>query len=383
MRLSRIEIDQIKEAHPISEIVAGCGVKLSSHGERLEANCPFPWHDDTTPSFMVYPKRQTFRCFGCGIGGDVFDFLHYYHGWSFAQARAYLVGEQAAFPHAPAIPRNREDGSVPKATQRIAKTQDYRELLTRASSCYQTVLLHKPEALSYLKGRGITNETARRLHLGYCDGHTFLAQLNTMPPLHTAARAAGVLTDKGRERLVHRVVVPERRAGQVIYLIGRIVPPRRSRYKYLGIALPKHLLGYGEAIERLSQVPEQAIQGILVVEGALDYVIASQWHLPVVCVALLSTWASQLQIQEIKELLNRFKGVPVLIFLDADGAGARSTPTLLAQLQPYGRCVPSIDGAKDIGELGTIPDGRKRLLQTLEATLAERREDKQEPYPRT
>src|SRR5205807_9041011 len=113
---------------------------------------------------------------------------------------------------------------------------------------------------------------------------------------------------------------------------------------------------------------EHQVEGLLIVEGALDFVLAWQWQLPVCCVALLSTWASQLQLDEIAELCEHIKGTPVLVFLDADPSGARSTPTLLSQLQRRGLPavpLPPIEGVKDIGELGQLPDGRACLLQTV------------------
>lgn len=70
-------IAQIKERLPIAELI-GKYVPLESRGTRLVASCPF--HDETKPSFSVYPDSGTYHCYGCGAHGDVIDFWMAYHG---------------------------------------------------------------------------------------------------------------------------------------------------------------------------------------------------------------------------------------------------------------------------------------------------------------
>ena len=225
--------------------------------------------------------------------------------------------------------------------------------------------------MAYVAKRAVSLETAAHLCLGYSDGQTLQTRMGNDLLLCTQASTVGLLTSQGRERLACRLIIPEIRAQQAVYLIGRIVPPSRSRHKYLGIATKKYLRGYGEAMHRIMH-QEHQVEGLLIVEGALDFVLAWQWQLPVCCVALLSTWASQLQLDEIGELYEHIKGTPVLVFLDADPSGARSTPVLLSQLQRRGLPVmplPPLAEVKDIGELGILPDGRERLLSALSQTL--------------
>ncbi len=259
--------------------------------------------------------------------------------------------------------------------RRQTQLPDFRRVLTLATRCYQEELSRHRHVLSYVIERAISLETARHLCLGYSDGQRLRAQLKRSPQLWREATTAGLLTSQGRDRFTSRLMIPEMREQEAVYMIGRIVPPGSSRQKYLGIATKKRLLGYGEAMQRIMQKPE-AVEGILIVEGALDFVLACQWHLPVCCVALLSTCASQLQLDEIAALSMHIPGTPVLVGLDADSSGAKSTPLLLSQLHGRGMTaisLPPIEGVKDIGELGHLPEGRERLLYALSEALSGRR----------
>jgi DNA primase len=243
MTIEKADIEKIKHTYAIEDVVRGCGVVLSEQGmgARLQARCPFPHHEDSTPSFVVYRGSRTFRCFGCGIGGDVFDFLQHYHGWSFRQAFDALAGPQE-ISHLPAVSRASQPAGTPMAqgshSRQGQQTQlaDHRRVLTLAMACYQEELFSQQHVLTYVAGRAVSTDTARHLCLGYSDGHRFRAQLKPSPQLWREASTAGLLTNQGRDRLACRLIIPEMREQQVVYLIGRIVPPSRSRQKYLGLA---------------------------------------------------------------------------------------------------------------------------------------------------
>ncbi len=106
------------------------------------------------------------------------------------------------------------------------------------------------------------------------------------------------------------------------------------------------------------------------VEGALDYIIATGWDLPVACVALCSTGASVYQIQELAALQRYIPEQPLLIALDADTSGQQATPHLLADLhaaQVPAIPVPPVPDAQDIGDLGPLnAAGRQRLLDVIQ-----------------
>ncbi|HEY7420167.1 MAG TPA: toprim domain-containing protein, partial [Ktedonobacteraceae bacterium] len=141
--------------------------------------------------------------------------------------------------------------------------------------------------------------------------------------------------------------------------------------KYLGLSLSKPLLGYGLACKQSAygQVP----QAIVVVEGAIDFVIATQWQLPIWCVSLIGTHASRRQLAALLELQQQAGGAPILLGLDADDAGSQATKRLMEQITERGRLVgelPSMDGVKDIGDLGGRADGREVLGASIQDALA-------------
>jgi DNA primase len=383
--MDRSDIQQLKAAHRIEDVIAGCGIALLKNGTRLKARCPFPDHEDKTASFFVFPRTQTFQCFGrCGRGGDVLDFLQEWHSCSFREATALLAGEVLLPPsngrservgtrgvrvpvrhHALAEPEKEED-----ELEQLAKPPP---ILTLASEMYHRSLLRHPDVLSYAQARGIQPSSVRSMQLGYADGRTLPSYLAAHAELREDAQRCGLVSDQGRETLAGRLIFPERRTGATWYLIGRIVPPQRSKYKYLGLSIPKPLLGYGEALAGI-EAGEKRHRGILVLEGAIDRVIALQWCLPVYTVALIAAWGSCGQVRELLDLATLGGGASVLLGLDDDEAGQTATVGLLSELREMGvpaTVVPHPEaGGKDLGELGLRPEGRSLYLPCLRRALA-------------
>jgi len=118
-------IAQLKRDNPIAGVIAAHGVALRRSGGRLMAHCPF--HDDTHPSFVVYPDTDSFYCFGCRIGGDVITFIRRHEGLSFQGAVARLGGSR------PVVAA----GSAPERL-----SLDDRMVLTAACGVYHETLLH-------------------------------------------------------------------------------------------------------------------------------------------------------------------------------------------------------------------------------------------------
>jgi DNA primase len=83
-------VDQLKERLPIEEVV-GRKVRLARSGGQYKGLCPF--HTEKTPSFYVHPGRNTFKCFGCGKGGDIITFVRETEGLSFLEALAILADQ--------------------------------------------------------------------------------------------------------------------------------------------------------------------------------------------------------------------------------------------------------------------------------------------------
>ena len=375
MTRNALSIAEIKARLRIEEVIRQRGVSLrgTSQGSgRLTGNCPF--HQDETPSFTVYIATQRFHCFGCGANGDVIDFVERFEKCSRQEAMQRLAEASWVLPGA-----RKHEQLRPKQTKTtvqldvtmIERQEEHTELLSLAQYHYHRSLLQNDAMMALLhEQRGITREGVLLCGLGYADG-SLPAHLDAAQ--RQEAREIGLMSVMAYERLSRRVIIPERdEEGWSTWMIGRLLNQEATKRspKYLGLSLPKPLLGYGLARKRQTQ--GERPEAIVVVEGALDYVIATQWLLPIWCVALIGTHASRSQFAALLDLQERAQGCPILLGLDADEAGRRASFHLMMQIARHERSVGEvlpIYGVKDIGELALRPDGRDLLEQNIQYAL--------------
>lgn len=365
----RVRIAAIKARVSLEQEMDRRGIPLRScGGNRLEGPCPF--HEDSTPSLSIYLESQQFHCFGCGAHGDVIDFVQRIEGITFFEALQEL--EQGLGTHHQTAPRHRSIRRSPNHS-RVGRTDEtpveqHIPILSMALSIYRQTLSRYTPALSYLETRGISKMTREQLKLGYSDGQT-LRQVLSGGAFH-AAQQAGLLTRGGKEWFSGRVIIPEVRRGEslsCLWMIGRLLPHLpvhvfvvRREQRYLGLKLPKPLLGYAHAIEDIRERPA-GLHGILLVEGAVDYVLARQWRLPAVPVAPLSTHLSRLQWEQLVRL-QTISGLPLLDWHDADTPGRLGALSTWDRLDGYPRLmIPEIAGIKDLADLANAPLGFAKL----------------------
>src|SRR5439155_21912154 len=122
-----------------------------------------------------------------------------------------------------------------------------------AVGLYASRLRADPGALAYLAGRGLDAETVERHRVGYAAGGALAAYLCWRGLPLAAAGRVGLLRRDGREHLAGRVVVPEIRGGQPVWLIGRAIAPAALGPAYLGLPGRKPLLGW-EAVQGCEEV---------------------------------------------------------------------------------------------------------------------------------
>ncbi|HPP54125.1 MAG TPA: CHC2 zinc finger domain-containing protein, partial [Thermoguttaceae bacterium] len=135
---------RVKEAIDIVELI-GRTIPLRRQGRLFVGLCP--WHDDTHPSLQVNPERQSFKCWVCDIGGDVFTFVMKMEGVSFPEALRMLA-EQAGIPLLP----------TGRGEQSPSEKPDLYKAMAWAESQYHRCLLESPEAepaRRYLADRGL------------------------------------------------------------------------------------------------------------------------------------------------------------------------------------------------------------------------------------
>ena len=138
--------------------VVGQTVQLKKSGSTFKGLCPF--HGEKTPSFYVTPARESWKCFGCGLGGDIFSFV--------------MQRDSVSFPEALRTLAARAGVELDERTSRDdARKRRLRDVLEAAIAFYHSVLtghrLGKP-ALDYLHGRGFTDETIEPFQLGWAPG---------------------------------------------------------------------------------------------------------------------------------------------------------------------------------------------------------------------
>ena len=154
-------IEQVAAANDIVEVVSSY-FPLKRAGANFRALCPF--HQEKTPSFHVNPARQSFKCFGCGVGGGIFRFVMDYEHVDFPTA----VRRLAARARIPVIDESRWSGTEEDREHEARRT--LLKLHAEAAEWFHENLLRRDfaqPARDYLKARGLTNEVAKSWQLGY------------------------------------------------------------------------------------------------------------------------------------------------------------------------------------------------------------------------
>lgn len=160
MRYSDDIIEEVRSKNDIVDVVSQY-VKLTRKGNSYFGLCPF--HNEKTPSFSVTPGKQMYYCFGCGAGGNVFNFIMEYENYTFGEALKHLADRAGV--ELPKIEYSKEVRQ---------KAQEKAELLVinkqAAQYFYYQLRTDKGQrGYEYLKNRGLSEETMRKFGLGYSD----------------------------------------------------------------------------------------------------------------------------------------------------------------------------------------------------------------------
>ncbi len=135
--------------------VVGQYVTLKRAGRTFMARCPF--HNEKTPSFHVSPERGTYKCFGCGEGGDIFTFVEKMEGIDFPTALKQLA-EKAGV---------KLERQAPAHPQDVEKDDRLREVCEETLQFFESKLGARPDVLDYLHTRGVSDESIKTWRLGY------------------------------------------------------------------------------------------------------------------------------------------------------------------------------------------------------------------------
>ncbi|MBS5195748.1 MAG: DNA primase [Clostridiales bacterium] len=163
MRYSDDVIEEVRTKNDIVDVVSQY-VKLTRKGSSYFGLCPF--HNEKTPSFSVTPAKQMYYCFGCGAGGNVFNFIMEYENYTFGEALSHLA--QRAGVELPKIEYSRE------AKEKAERKALLLEINKKAAQYFYYQLRREggKAAYQYLTGRGLSEETIKKFGLGYSDKYS-------------------------------------------------------------------------------------------------------------------------------------------------------------------------------------------------------------------
>ena len=311
-------------------------MQLRGRGRVRQGVCPF--HDEAEGSFTVYGDSERWYCFGCGLGGDVLDFIRRAENLSLPEAIRRLDG--GAYP---AVSR-----PVPARRPRAAPLPPRDPaLLTAAARFYAGQLRRSPVAWEYLASRGIGLDAAVRLGLGYAPGSGLQKALESDGFAADRLRDCGLLTERG-ERFAGMVVVPDVAGGLVRWLVGRAIDPAATP-RFQSLPGPKPVLGLG----RLGVAPPW----VVVAEGVFDWLVLACWGVPAV---------SALGTQGMEKVAASLRGCHrVFLAFDNDAAGLEATERLAGLLGRRATAVTLPQGVGDVADLATHPQGRSLFLRLL------------------
>ena len=163
MRYSDDIIEEVRMKNDIVDVISQY-VRLTRKGSSYFGLCPF--HNEKTPSFSVTPSKQMYYCFGCGAGGNVFNFVMEYENYSFGEALSHLA-ERAGVE----LPKIEYSKAAREKAERRATLLEINK--TAAQYFYYQLRRENGKAAhEYLTGRGLSEETIKKFGLGYSDKYS-------------------------------------------------------------------------------------------------------------------------------------------------------------------------------------------------------------------
>jgi DNA primase len=327
-------IDEIKSRLPIIEVL-GEYIQLKKAGINLKANCPF--HKEKTPSFMVSPEKQIWHCFGCGLGGDIFEFVKQIEGVEFSQALRMLADKAGVELRKPSA------GEI----QLRDKKDLLKEINAAAAMYYSKVLWESNtglEALNYLKRRGLTDQTIKQWGLGYSpDDYHFLENFLAKKYPRPDIEAAGLVIKKKDgtyfDRFRGRVMFPIMDAmGDVVGFTGRQLVEKEGSGKYVNtpetVVYQKSEILYGYNFAKNMIRRENRT---IIVEGNMDVITAHQAGFTQV----VASSGTALTVQQLQILSKACENL--LFAFDSDEAGTNASQRALEAALGFGFNIKMID----------------------------------------
>lgn len=308
-------IDKVLDATDIVEVVSGY-IPLKRAGRNFRALCPF--HHEKTPSFMVSPDRQIYHCFGCGVGGNVVNFLMRYERMEFPEAVESLAKKVGI-----AVPKQQKSEKNEGLSQKIFNVNEL------ACNFYHNTLFNSKEATpirSYLEKRGIKSETAKKFRLGFAfdKWEALIGLLRQRNISLSVIDKSGLIVsrddgngfyDRFRDRIIFPIFdIKSRVVGFGARVTKETLPKYINSPETLIYSKGKILFGLNFTKDAI-----RSNDSAIIVEGYSDLIIPYQAGLENIVASL----GTALTVEQIR-LLKRYTHNAIVIF-DSDKAGELAT----------------------------------------------------------
>ena len=325
MRYSDDIIEEVRMKNDIVDVISQY-VKLTRKGSSYFGLCPF--HNEKTPSFSVTPSKQMYYCFGCGAGGNVYNFIMEYESYSFGEALSHLADRAGV--ELPKIEYSRE--AKEKAEQRAALLEINK--LAAQYFYYQLRRESGKTAHGYLLGRGLSEETIRKFGLGYSDKYSddLYKYLKSKGYSDDLLRESGLFNvDERRgmyDKFWNRVIFPIMDVNnRVIGFGGRVMGDGKP--KYLNSPETK-IFDKSRNLYGLNVARTTRKNYLILCEGYMDVIAMHQAGFTN-AVASLGTALTSGHASLVKRYTKE-----VLLLYDSDGAGVRAALRAIPILREAG-----------------------------------------------
>ena len=317
----------IKQATDIVALVSEYGLTVHRSGSKFKTLCPF--HDDHNPSLELNPERQSFKCWSCGVGGDVFTFVMAHDRIEFPEALRMLADRAG-------ITLERSDAKASSSGSDGPSKTELLAVCEWAEGVFASELQRSDDALAYAYGRGISDESISRFRLGFApDSRDWLTLRGRKASFRVEVlESAGLVKRKEegsnlfRDRFRGRLIFPIHDSrGRTIAFGGRILPENEKRLIEAGLGVAKYLNSPETPLFRkrktlyasdLARPAARDAKMVAVVEGYTDVIAAHQAGLQNV-VGTLGTALGDDHVTALRSLADR-----VVLVFDGDEAGQKA-----------------------------------------------------------
>ena len=327
-RIPDAELERLKAEVSVERLVEASGITLTKNGKDRVGKCPF--HEDSEASLIVTPAKNLFHCFGCGAGGGPVDWVMRTQGISFRRAVEVLKTDLSLVAEpVTALVKHSSTCVLPSP---VAFDADDQALLRQVVGFYAETLKASPEALDYLKARGIDHpEAIERFKLGYANrtlGYSLpIKAVKAGGEIRGRLAKVGLYRESGHEHFNGSVVIPVMdEAGNILEVYGRKILNNLRKGTPYHLYLPGPHRGVWN-VEALKDSKEIILCEALI--DALTFWCAGYRH-------VTAAYGVEGFTSDHLEAFQKHGTERVLIAYDRDDAGDRAAEKLAQKLMEHG-----------------------------------------------